>query len=543
MALYVALEFWLTRGTTLFIDELGLFQGSTSFAPSALFAPFNGHLVLASKLLYAIALRLFGGSGAFEAAKFVEIGSVLALGGIFFAFVRRRVGRPVALIATVVLLFFGSAWEQAFSISGIEDVLVLASGVGALLLLEQDHGTRWGSRLDALACLALLVSVVSFSTGIAFAVGALCLLLLAGQPRRAWIAVVPLVTYVAWLVWVRLNYLPSHPGAQHIALSNMLLIPSEIAQQAAATAGALAGLNYNFGPTDVFGGVFSTSSAYGAVLALMAGGALVWAMRRRATPMLWGLIVVALAYWVELALGSGSGRNPTTIRYVYMTGTVWMLIAAEAWGRPVARRAAVFSVAGLAVVSLLGNVERLRDGMHFYRAFGTTMRAQLAALEIAQPSESPQFHTRVGQPQFALVTAGPYLAAVRRHGSPAYSASALARQSAALRGSADAMLVVALGIGPTAVPAGDASPHSCLTREASSSAPVVLALRPPGALLRASSGAALTIGQFSPGVADGALAAGQTARLRIPPDRSARSWRLTLSPGPARLAICRLPGA
>ena len=56
---------------------------------------------------------------------------------------------------------------------------------------------------------------------------------------------------------------------------------------------------------------------------------------------------------------------------------------------------------------LMTDIPRLRQGMDFLRTFGTAMRAQLAAVEIAAPSENPRFLTDIGLPQFVPVTAGP----------------------------------------------------------------------------------------------------------------------------------------
>jgi hypothetical protein len=354
--------------------------------------------------------------------------------------------------------------------------------------------------------------------------------------RQVWVALVPLAIYGAWLIWLRAVYFPAHPGSvQHIVLSNLLVIPNMIAQQGAATAGALAGLNYDFSPTDIFGGVFSTSSAFGGVLAVVAAAGLVLCLRRRATPMLWTLVALLLAYCAELALGSGVGRTPTTIRYTYAAATIWMLIAAEAWRQPINSRPRLIILYGLVAVALLGNLARLRDGIDFFRPFAIAERAQLAAIEIASPSVSPNYETHLGLPPFVPVTAGPYLAAVARDGSPAFSAHELAFQPVTVRRDADAVLVSALGIAPAAT---TLSPGSrCLT---SARGARELTVRTPGLRLRSSNAAQVFMAQYSDGVQVGSVAAGGTVALRIPGDRSSRPWRIELRPAPARISICPL---
>ena len=80
-------------------------------------------------------------------------------------------------------------------ISGIGNVYAAAAGVGALLALEsQDR------RGDALAAALLVLATVSFTSGAAFAVGALVLIALSpGSRGRIWVAILPIGIYVAWL--------------------------------------------------------------------------------------------------------------------------------------------------------------------------------------------------------------------------------------------------------------------------------------------------------------------------------------------------------
>ncbi len=130
------LELWLTRGTTMFIDEVAMFQQNGGLHPSALLAPFNEHLELARRLMYAICLPLFGAGGSFLAAKLVEISSVVLVICLVFVFLSKRIGAAAALALSLLLLLFGSAWELNFAVSGIGTVLALAAGSGALMALE-----------------------------------------------------------------------------------------------------------------------------------------------------------------------------------------------------------------------------------------------------------------------------------------------------------------------------------------------------------------------------------------------------------------------
>ncbi len=533
-ALFAATEFWLTRGGTAFIDEVTILQQSTGLHLSGLIAPFNEHLELARRLLYAISFNVFPGSGTYVVAKIVQSLAVIALGLSFFTFLRERLGATAALAPTVLLLFFGSGWELDFVPSGTGNVLALATGIAGLLLLQ-----RAERRSDVLACALLIASVASFTTGTALAAGALVYLLVApGQRKRVWVALVPLALYAAWLLWVRLAYIPSHGNVQPVNLANLLLTPNEIAQQSASTMGALAGINYDFSPTDIFGGVFTTSSSYGAILAVVALGGLLWRLRnRRAGPMLWALVAVLIVYWLELATGTGQGRDPSTVRYTYFAATVFMLLAAEAYGRPIIRRAGLVLLFAAVAFSLLGNVARLRDGMDFYRSFATAMRAQLTAIEVAAPSESPNFMTHVGRPPLVPLTVGPYLSAARRNGSPAFSVDQLRRQPLQLRTQADAMLVTALGLG-LRTPATRPVSAACRHVVAASARPATYAVPGTGLILSAASSTAVSVGQFSAGAPLGTLSPGRPQELIIPHDAVAQAWHVKLSPAPSSLTLC-----
>lgn len=529
MALYATAELYLTRGTTVFVDEVALFETNGGLHPSALIAPVNEHLILARRLMYAVTLPLLGARGSFVAAKFVEIACVMALMTVVFVWLQPRLGPVAALAPTVLIAFFGSAWEISFSISGIDNVVAVASGASALLALERR--SRHG---DLAACGLLVIAVTSFTTGIAFAIGAGCIVAARHEWRRAWwVAAVPLAVYASWLLWVRLVYVPEHGEVQHLAAFNVLLIPNLVADHAASTAGALAGLNYDLSPTSLFAS-FLTSSEFAAPLAVAATAALVWRLRQGGTsPLAWGLIATLLAYWVELALGFGTGRTPNTVRYVYPSGTLVVLMAATVAPRPLVSRRALIVVFALCAAALLGNLARLRDGMHLYRTLGGTIRAELTGIELAAPNVSPSFHTTVGG--LAPVTAGPYLNAVRRYGSPAYSARQLVRLGAAARAAADAETLSALGVHL----APGTSGTGCRRLAPSASGPSFHA-DSSDISLAASGTAPVSLSRFGdpPGAEVGELAAGRRFDLRIPRGSSPRPWRVTVGRRAGAVTVC-----
>jgi hypothetical protein len=146
------------------------------------------------------------------------------------------------------------------------------------------------------------------------------------------------------------------------------------------------------------------------------------------------------------------------------------------------------------------------------------------------------FMPAAGPARFDLIRAGPYLAAVDRIGSPAYSESELPRQPEGKRHDADAIVVSALGI--RLIPARQGDPLRDCRRAAAT-----FAIEPPGVSLTSSTAGRVAVGRFALGaaVALGGLPAGQRVDLRIPKDRSQRPWRALVTPAPASLTVCRLP--
>jgi hypothetical protein len=532
VAIYAGVALYITRETTFFVDEIDIFAKDRGFRLSALAAPLNGHLVFVERLIYAINFKLFGAS--WLPIRIAEVvGAALAV-VIAYALARRRVGGAVALAGAILLLFLGSAWELNYVVSGIGNVYAVAAGLGALLALE-----RRCARGDAVACALLIVAVCSFTLGVAFAVGALLLLLL--QPRaksRAWIALIPLALYSAWLGWIRLRYLPLNPGAQNLHLGNAMLIPSYCADEAAAVAGVIAGVNYPFASHGYFS-VFTTDSAWGPVVALGAGFALVMRLRQRpGTPFLWAGLATLLLFWVALALGYGAGRSPSTVRYAYGGAVIVLVITAEAARAVRFSNRALVIIYAFAACALLTNVARLRDGARFYRAAALTVRADLTAIEIARDRVEPDFVNPGSQLQ--PVVAGPYLAAVDRNGSPAFTQAELERQPDGVRSSADLVLVraerIAVAPSSSGLRLGPCRPIRALGPALS------FPVGPRGVALIASASAEAGLRRFGSVASTpvGVMPAGRRVDLRIPADGSRRPWVLTLTPRPAALSVCRL---
>lgn len=535
MAIYACLALWITRGTTLFVDEVNIFTVDRGLRPSALLTPLNGHFVLFQRLIFALDFKLLGVD--LLPLRLLEVAGVVLVVGLVYVIARRRIGNAAALAPALLLLFLGSVWELTFVVSGLGNVYAAAAGLGALLLLE-----RHARRADLAACALLIVAVCTFTTGAAFAVGALVLIGLGdGGRRRLWVALVPILVYAAWLSWVRFHYVPAHGEVQSLRLGNVLLIPNFVADEAASVAGVIAGLNYDFQPTSLLP-FFGTRSQYGPVLAALAVGALVWRLRReRPSPFLWALLAAVLAFWSALAMGFGTGRDPDTVRYAYAGAILVLLVAAEAARGVRLAPAGLLALFAITLCALGANLARLRDASRYYRTFSGSLRAELTAIDIVRDRVSPTFSRSSATSGLAVVPTGPYLAAVERIGSPAYSEAELLRRPEAERNATDNVLVQALRIrvGPAVRRRGRGR---CLSVPRSTSAPLRFRVPIGGMQLKASAPGRVALRRFAVAatVPVGVLQARQATAVQIPADRSPRPWQATVSPGGGRLRICTL---
>jgi hypothetical protein len=527
LAVYAALNLWLTRGATLFVDEVQIFLGDHGFNPDTLLSPLNGHLIAVERAFHETTYELFG-------ADFLVLRLAMTLGALlaaaaFFVLQKERIGLPAALAPTVLILFLGTSWETNLIISGITNTYSIAAGLGALLAIER--GTIRG---DIVACVLLVVSIASWSLGVAFAIGIGVLVLLQPHRRgRLFVFLLPLGLYVAWLIWVEAIHTPAQGIAPAVALENLAAMPNFVADQLAATAGAIAGLNYPFGSPDE-SRLFTTKAIFGPLLAALAAVALLVRFRRGGVPaMIWALAATLLVFSAALAVNES--RTPETARYVYPAAVIVLLIGAEAARGIRLSNTALAAIFIVAAVGLGANLLRMVDGAAFFRSYSASLRAELSAVELARDYVDPAF---IAFPDgIGPARAGPYLAAVDRIGSPAFSPSELTEQSEELRARADAALVRAGAVAVTPLDR-DRSDRNCLRHDGSA----VVDIRPPGAVISAEGEAELSVRRFADATTTPLgppLSDGSPGEVRIRDDESTQPWLVSIvADGATR--ICRL---
>lgn len=535
MAIASALILYVGRGTIFYFDELTWLYASPGLdRPGDVLEPHSGHLIATTRLAFKAILETVGVD--YLAFRLLAVASVLLSVGLFYALARRRIGALPALAPAFVLLFLGSAWQHIVTPIGFPITFSVAAGLCALLVLGRD-----GRRGDVAACLLLILSVATYTTGLAFLVGvAISVLMRPDRRGRAWVFLVPLVLYAAWFLW-SLSGDSSAEG--EITPSNVLLIPSWVAASLAAVLAALTGLGYAFaGGVSAEGVPDAIDPAWGRVLAVLAIVAIAIRVRRGGVPRsVWVFAGVALTYWALGALASGFTRSPESVRYVYVGSVAVLLVAVAALPPLRFSRRGIAILFAAAALSLCGNLALLRDGGSVFRGFSASVQAQLAVLELARDHVDPDFDPP--ENPFVNAPASTYFAVLDRYGSAAYSLAELELQSESVREAADTGLTDALGLRLERARAGR-SADACerVSRDASG-AGVAFELPRGGATLRVHGAvpATLTLGRFGdlPSVELGSLSPAEAAALAIPPDASPRRWHGSLA-GARAVEVCPL---
>ncbi len=543
VALSVGLGLWLTRGATFYFDEVMWVVANHGVHPSTLLGPHNGNLIAGTRLIYAVLLQLFGAD--YLAFRVVQVLGVALVATLVFVIAKRRIGAAAALAPSVLLLFFGAAYEVTLLPLGIQHSACIAAGLGAVLALERD-----GRRFDVPACVLLTISVGTFSTGLAFVVGiAVAVLLRPDRWRRAWIVLIPLALYGVWYLTARHTTGPEFNANTRFQLSNVLLVPNYVASAASALAAAITGLSFDFTRPATQGNLADTT--FGFPIALLALGALVFRIRKgRVPPQLWCSLAILLAFWVSSGLVSGPpDRLPNSGRYLYAAAVAAVLVATDAARglRPSTRTLGVLFA--VTVLALGANIALLRVGGKVEKTYSTTIRSQLAALEIERGHVDPAYVPIClpSQPVSCMFTtiggagrAGALAGAMDRYGSFGYSPAELRRQAEGPRELADQTAAGAVRLALSPVLAPPRTARGCLTLHGSGFVPVRLTLAPPGVLLRSTGPAAVVLGRFGTvaSARAGVLYPGRFAALRIPADRISDPWRAVVTA--STLTVCPL---
>jgi hypothetical protein len=525
--------------TTLILTaELTFFQDTWEFLinrrdPSldALLEPHNEHIVVLPVAIEQILIRIFGMSSATPEYVVLTLG-LLATALLLFVYVRRRVGPWLALLAAVLLLFLGPAWEVLLWPFEISFVGSMLCGIGMLLCLERED--RGG---DLAACLLLVLCFGFSSLGIPFAVAASVAVFQDRERlglRRAYVVAVPLLLFAAWyLGW-------GHDAETHTSLRNVLAAPRFVVETVSVAVGSLFGLGTS--PSD---GTIEPLWGWALVVAMALAFGYRQLRKPGFSPWLWPVVAAATTNWSLAAFNQIPGRYPTSSRYQYAAAIFVLLILANLLqGVRPGRRALLLG----GVVTLLAvgpNLIVLEDGRDWLQRQTLLTRSDTAAIEIARRSVDPRFQLDpevAGTPSLVDIFAGEYLAAVDEYGSPAYSPAELASAPPEGRRQADVVLAQALPISTVTRRGGyvaDGGRENCVTVEAGAEVTA-----DPGLTrieLTPGPHADFSLRRFATGeypVSTEGAPGGSVTVLRIPRDGVARPWWLRVDASqPAR--VCR----
>jgi hypothetical protein len=466
----------------------------------------------------------------------------LAIAAGVFTFARPRLGGWLAAVLVVPLLFIPG---EATTVYTVGNVIAVLTGLTAIVVLDRVP-PRPGR--DVAICVLLLLSVASFSFGLAFAAAvAIWFLASPGQRRSLWVPAVPVVAYVVWLT----HYHPPSP----LSLHNLADTPEFVADSAAAAFGAVTGLGLGWGR--VLG-----------LAAAVAVGYELFTKPRLRSPATYTIVALPILLWALVGLGraatGGTGAeqaagtdqllqrfarlNGATVagqsRYVYPSVALLLLIAAHLLAgrrlRPWVGVAVVLLLAGV-----ITNVVVLRDTGATLRQRADDVRGRIAGVEIARRTIPPTFGLGnfPGGAQRNLIYVANFQQlnfayAVQRVGSDPVPLDSLGAIGPTGRRGLDSVLVAALPVTLTPAPRG--TRLGPCTRVEPAAPPRRLGVA--GARLIVRAGAApldVALRRFAPRnsyMSVGGLPPRGTSILTIPPDRARQRWYMKISStAPVRL--------
>ena len=513
--LYLARNFTFIQDTWNFLLER---QGSSL---DTFFKPHNEHIVVIPVTIEKLLVSLFGMGSALP-ERLVLTAMLLATAGLVFVYVRRRVGPWPAVIAATLLSFLGPSWM--ILLWPFQTVIVgsVLCGVAALLLLDRDD--RLG---DAWACVLLVLSVLFSAIGVSFALGAAVDVLVRRRERglfgRAYVALVPLLVYVAWyLGW-------GHEAENYLNFNNVLHSPVFLLEGFASSIDSLLGLS-TVDVNDI------GEPSWGRPLLIVAIGLVIWGQtkRRGFSPRLWPVAAAAASYWLLAGFNTFAGRPPVASRYGYAGAVFVLLIAADLLKGVRFSRNALLVGGAVTLLAVSANLAALRDGKGWLENLSILTRADTAAIEIAEPTVQSTFRLTpeiAGTGSLIAIEAGSYLDAVHEHGSDAYTPEELLSAPEVARRQADIVLGQALPLSTEVEPGGYRAGPAPGCLEATPGEEIEM--RPGSTRLEVAPGphAGFSLRRFASGEypvktegADG----GSAVVLVIPRDNSTQPWFLSV---------------
>jgi hypothetical protein len=372
----------LGAGLTFFSDEWAIIA-DRAVTPGDLLQPFNEHWLAVTILVYRAVLAVVGmGSYVPYLALLALLHVTVAI--LVYTVVRRRTAPVIAAAIAVIVLFFGSGFENLFWGIQIGFVGATALGLGALLLLDDLPSLPGPGR--ALTATGLLTIAVMTSGYGLFMLGLVGLDVLLDSRRRRWalLLLVPAGIYGAWYLTFGRSGIATYGNP--FTAETIVALPRFILDGFATAFGSAAG-----------GGAL-----VGQVFVVVVAAWLVYlAIRRRPIPTraLACLIAIAVEYTIVGIVRAQLDVDASLYtRYAYLSGILALIAAASLIGRPAIepRWRPVLVGTGIAVftLSLVWNGSLLLAGRALYaeRAEMTRALVMLGTTDPLPPGVDPRLN-------------------------------------------------------------------------------------------------------------------------------------------------------
>lgn len=184
----------LGLGMTFFSDEWAFIESRSLGDPSSWLPPHNEHWSTLPILLYRVMVETIG-IGSYVPYLAVVAALHMIVAALVYALIERRSGPWLGLAAGIVILFFGSGFENLFW--GFQIGFVGSTALGLAALVVTDRGLSRG-RAIAVAAL-LLASLATSGIGIVMSIAVGVEWVLDARSRRfVPILGVPAAVYLGW---------------------------------------------------------------------------------------------------------------------------------------------------------------------------------------------------------------------------------------------------------------------------------------------------------------------------------------------------------
>lgn len=535
MSLSAIFVFAFGRRASFSGDEFSIVSLVARLEPSELFEPYVGHLVTIPLLVYRATLEVFG-PGDYFAFQALTLASIFLLVWFLYLWARERVPPWVAVAPCLLLTIFPQDVLHYLAGNGFVIVFALACGLGALYAFER-NSRKW----DLVSFGLIILGLMTYTVGAAFAVGVLVAGLLARDRRRVWVAALPLLAYAIW----RLTVASSSGEAEDVGpdFLNLLLLPAWTFQSIGGSLAALLGIDFEFAIPAPEARVGEFIVPVLATAFLVLGGIVVG--RGRAGSGLVVVAAVALALFASQTVvwGSFEARpGPGEDRYLYPGALVVVLLGLELartldWSPFRVKALWLVTIASLSssigILAASGNREALAN----------LVRAEVLAVTLLDSTAEPPAVRQ--QPRDALRRSFDSVDGAR-FGYLGFTESELAGSAVAWGSTVDAFLAESLDLRLRPVPPG------VVPRDCAPAASGVVSIRTRaelpvgGAILYSTRLLRPLLGRYGEGatVRVGNLPALRPALLRVPRDDGQTRWFLTTgrrsSGTMTDLVVCRL---